>query len=139
MMHPLYRPVLVVTVSLILLACGGGGSDESAGKPARIAEADLGPMEYDAGGTMPCSAGSPSFDQACGWRVIRDGSGGAEIWISNIASASKPAYRVLVFSGGEFTARDGSPLEVSKEGDTWTVVAADGGHFRFAEAVITGG
>jgi hypothetical protein len=88
---------------------------------------------------MPCSAGGPSFDEACGYRVVRDGSGGAEIWISNIASDVKPAYRVLTFSNGEFTARDGSALDVSRDGDMWIVAAADGGYFRFADAVITGG
>lgn len=30
---------------------------------------------------MPCSADKPSFDQACGWRVLRKTGGGAEIWI----------------------------------------------------------
>lgn len=71
--------------------------------------------------------------------MVRDGAGGAEIWISNIASEVKPAYRVLVFSNGEFTAQDGTPLEVSKEGDIWIVSAEDGGYFQFADAVITGG
>ncbi len=88
---------------------------------------------------MPCSAGNTSFDEACGWRVVRDGSGGAEIWISNIASDVKPAYRVLIYSGGKFTAKDGTSLDVSREDDMWTVSAEDGGHFRFAHAVITGG
>jgi hypothetical protein len=106
---------------------------------AEITPSDLGPTKYDASGTMPCSAGNPSFDEVCGWRVIRDGSGGAEIWISNIASEKKPAYRVLVFSDGEFTSQDGTPLEVSKEGDMWTVSAEDGGYFQFPDAVITGG
>jgi hypothetical protein len=88
---------------------------------------------------MSCSVGSPSFDEVCGWRVVRDGSGGAEIWISNIASDVKPAYRVLLFSDGEFTTQDGTPLEVSKEEDMWTISAEDGGYFQFADAVITGG
>ncbi|NEV64624.1 hypothetical protein [Thiorhodococcus minor] len=102
-------------------------------------KADLGPMTYDASGTMKCSAGSPSFDQACGWRVVRQADGGAEIWISNIAVSDRPAYRVLRFDQGEFTARDGAPLKVSKDADTWTVMADGNEHYRFADALITGG
>lgn len=134
---------LALVSSLLVTACVGGPSDApdtgNTEAPAEVDSSDLGPTEYDASGTMPCSVGGPSFDEACGWRVVRDGAGGAEIWISNIASEVKPAYRVLVFSNGEFTAQDGTPLEVSKEGDIWIVSAEDGGYFQFADAVITGG
>ena len=129
-------------LSLPLFACGGGAPDQPGGEDAAagsVAEVDLGPMEYDASGTMPCSVGGPAFDEACGWRVVRDGSGGAEIWISNIASETKPAYRVLRYADGAFTTRDGTPLEVTQDGDMWTVSAQDGGFFRFPEAVVTGG
>ncbi len=140
MPYAMTRPLTVLSLALLLTACGGGGSDTSAtGKMGAAGNVDMGPSEYDAGGTMPCSRGGPAFDEACGWRVVRDGSGGAEIWISNIASDVKPAYRVLIFSDGEFRAKDGTALQVSKEGDMWTVSAADGGYFRFADAVITGG
>lgn len=125
--------------ALMLAGCGGGSDSGAGGGVADMSKVDMGPSEYDAGGTMPCSAGSAAFDEACGYRVVRDGAGGAEIWISNIASDVKPAYRVLIFSNGEFSARDGSSLDVSKEGDMWVIAAADGGHFRFADAVITGG
>jgi len=100
---------------------------------------DMGPSTYDASGTMPCSAGAPSFDQACGWRVVRQAGGGAQIWISNIAVRDRPAYRVLTFSRGEFTARDGTPIQVSKEADMWSVTVVGNEHYRFADAVITGG
>ena len=144
MLETVRRFALTLPLSLLVTACGGDVSDvpatQNADAPAaEITQADPGPSEYDAGGTMPCSVGGLTFDEACGWRVLRDGSGGAEIWISNIASEVKPAYRVLVFSEGEFTARDGTPLEVSKQGDMWTVSATDVGYFRFPESVITGG
>ena len=100
---------------------------------------ELGPMKYDAGGTMPCSANAPTFDQACGWRVVRKHGGAAEIWISNIASKTKPAYRVLDFFHGEFTTRDGAPLQVARDADTWSVSVAGKEFYRFADAVITGG
>ncbi|NEV60954.1 hypothetical protein [Thiorhodococcus minor] len=126
-----------LALSAVLAGCGGSpsynaGSTESA-------QIDMGPADYDAGGTMPCSAGRASFNEACGWRVVRDGSGGAEIWISNIARETKPAYRVLTFSKGEFTTRDGTPLQATRDGDRWTITASDGGFFRFPDAVITGG
>jgi hypothetical protein len=41
------------------------------------------------------------------------------IWISNIASKATPAFRVIVFAEGEFTAQDGTALEVSKDADMW--------------------
>ena len=106
--------------------------------PAETAQVDIGPTKYDASGTMPCSAGAATFDEACGWRVVRDGAGGAEIWISNIASATKPAYRVLGFSEGEFADRGGDPVQVSKDADMWSISVGQE-HYKFADALITGG
>lgn len=103
------------------------------------AKADLGPMNYDASGTMPCSVGDESFDGTCGWRVLRKDGGGAELWISNIAVNDRPAYRVLTFSEGEFSDRDGGAIEVAKEADMWTLTIDDREHYRFPDAVITGG
>lgn len=100
--------------------------------------ADLGPMTYDASGTMPCSAGEPSYDQACGWRVLRNADGDAELWIANIAVSDRVAFRVLRFSDGEFTDRDGDPVQVSKDGDMWSI-SVGREHYRFADALITGG
>jgi hypothetical protein len=100
--------------------------------------AELGPMTSDASGTMPCSAGEPSYDQACGWRVLRQADGGAEIWIANIAVSDRVAFRVLRFSDGEFTDRDGDPVQASKDGDRWSIRVGRE-HYRFADALITGG
>ncbi len=100
--------------------------------------ADLGPMTYDASGTMPCSAGEPSYDQACGWRVLRKADGGAELWIANIAVSDRAAFRVLRFSDGEFTDRDGDQVRVSKDGDMWSI-SVGREHYRFADALIAGG
>jgi hypothetical protein len=100
--------------------------------------ADLGPMTYDASGTMPCSADRPSYDQACGWRVLRKADGGAELWIANIAVSDRAAFRVLRFANGEFTDRDGDPLKVAKDGDRW-LISVGREHYRFADALITGG
>jgi hypothetical protein len=100
--------------------------------------ADLGPMTYDASGTMPCSASEPSYDQACGWRVLRKADGGAELWIANIAVSDRVAFRVLRFSDGEFTDRDGDPVQVSKDGDMWSM-SVGSEHYRFADALIAGG
>jgi len=110
-----------------------------AGCTAPSVSPDLGPMKYDAGGTMPCSAKVPSYSEACGWRVVRKADGGAEIWISNIASEATPAYRVLEFSRGEFSSRDGTPLQVSNDADTWSVSVPDREYYRSPDALITGG
>ena len=120
----------VVGLALALAGCG----DNSA-----TSDVDMGPAEYDASGTMPCSAGAPTFDQACGWRVLRKPGGGAEIWISNIAIRDKPAYRVLEFSEGEFTARDGARVETAKDADMWSLTINGKEYYRFADALITGG
>jgi hypothetical protein len=71
--------------------------------------------------------------------VVRRPGGGAEIWISNIAVRENAAYRVLEFSGGEFTSRDGAALQVSKDADTWSVSLPGREYYRFPDAVITGG
>ncbi len=119
---------LAVATLLGMVACAQGP------RPS----ADFGPMKYDASGTMPCSAGKPSFDEACGWRVLRKAGGGAEIWISNIAAADRAAYRVLSFSDGEFTDRDGDPVRVAKDADMWSVSVGQE-YYKFADVLITGG
>lgn len=144
MFNSAYRCVAFIWLALFISACGKDTAErppaeQSQGPKAEVTQVDMGPAEYDASGTMPCSAGNASFGEACGWRVLRDGSGGAEIWISNIASDVKPNYRVLIYSNGSFTAKDGTALEVSQDEDMWIVLAEDGGHFRFAHALITGG
>lgn len=105
-----------------------------AGCTAPAVSPDLGPMSYDASGTLPCSAKVPSYSEACGWRVVRKAHGGAEIWIANIASEVKPAYRVLEYTRGEFTA-----LQVTKDADTWSVSVPGREYYRFPDAVISGG
>jgi hypothetical protein len=62
------RPTPALAAALALTACS-----------APPVSPDLGPMKYDAGGTMPCSAKEPSYSEACGWRVVRKADGGAEI------------------------------------------------------------
>ena len=126
-MRPIKIP-MTLAIALTLTACA-----------APTVSTDLGPMKYDASGTMPCSAGAPTYSGACGWRVVRKADGSAEIWISNIAVRDKPAYRVLDFSGGEFSTRDGAKLQVTKDGDTWSVSVPGREYYRFADALITGG
>lgn len=68
-----------------------------------------------------CSAGERSDDQACGWRVLYNADGSTELWIANIAVSDRVAFRVLRFSDGEFTDRDGDPVQVSKDGELWSI------------------
>lgn len=124
-----FRLALLAAPMLILGACATPSGTT----------ADLGPMKYDAGGTMSCSAGAPTYNEACGWRVLRKADGGAEIWISNIAAKVKPAYRVLNFSRGEFTTPDGTKLQVTKDRDNWFVAVPGKEYYRFPNTVITGG
>ena len=101
--------------------------------------ADLGPMKYDASGTVPCSAKSASYDQQCGFRVLRKPNGEAEIWIANIAYTDEVRYRVLYFAEGEFATRDDAKLDYGRDSDNW-LLNADGNEFyRIPDAVIVGG
>ena len=101
--------------------------------------ADMGPMKYDASGTVPCSAGDATYDQACGFRVVRKSGGAAEIWIANIAYNDKVVYRLLNFAQGEFTTRGGDSLDYSRSSDNWLVTADGREHYKIPDAVIVGG
>jgi hypothetical protein len=46
---------------------------------------------------------------------------------------------VLDFGKGAFTTRDAAPIRASRTGDTWTVSVGSQEHYRFPDAVITGG
>ena len=124
----------LVLTSFFLLAASLG---LHAAEPA--VPADLGPLKYDASGTIPCSAKTASYDQACGFRVLRKADGAAEIWISNIAYNDEVRYRVLYFAHGEFTTRDDAKLDYSRDSDNW-LLNADGNEFyKIPDAVIVGG
>ncbi len=130
----------IFTVSALFLAVAMTGcSSKSGSNEASITPADLGPMNADAKGTLPCSAGSKSYDQVCGFRVVRKSGGAAEIWISNIAHNDKILYRVLYFAKGEFTTRGGDSLDYSRESDNWMINANGNEFYKIPDAVIVGG
>jgi len=104
-----------------------------------ITPADLGPAKYDASGGLKCSADSNSYDQICGFRVLRKPGGAAEIWIANIAHNDKVVYRVLYFDHGEFTTRDDAKLDYSRESDNWLLNVDHSEFYQIPDAVILGG
>ena len=126
------------TVPVLILAVAGCTS-QAANEGTPVVPADLGPMNADASGTVPCSAGSASYDQACGFRVVRKSGGAAEIWIANIAYTDQAVYRVLYFLKGEFTTRGGDSLDYSRDSDNWLVKANDREFYKIPDAVIVGG
>lgn len=99
---------------------------------------DIGPMKYDASGTMQCSDKKPTFNEVCGWRVLRHSDGSAELWISNIAVSDTVAFRVLEFANGEFADRDGVALNVTKSGKIWTVSVPSKEYYRFPNSILKG-
>lgn len=127
-------PVLMLAVAG-LTAC----ASDSAQTETSLVPADLGPETYDASGTVPCSVGAATYDQACGFRVVRKPDGAAEIWIANIAYNDRVVYRVLDFAEGEFTTRGGDSLDYSRDSDNWLVTADDREYYQIPDAVIVGG
>ena len=130
-------PALLLAVAS-LSACAN--PDTNAKADAAVLPTDLGPKHYDASGVLKCSAASASYDQACGFRVLRKTGGDAEIWIANIATPKDQVrYRVLYFAHGEFTTRDDARLDYHRDSDSW-VLNADGNEFyQIPDAVIEGG
>jgi hypothetical protein len=91
----------------------------------------------EARGTMPCSFGQPGFDRQCAWRVERRGPDAATI---RIERPGMPP-RVLVFQRGgnpPFTA-SGTAVRTQQDADTWTLKVGTREHYRFADALLTGG
>lgn len=91
----------------------------------------LGPLRYDAGGATRCSAMVPAYNKACGYRVVRHADS-AEIWLANIdhSRIRSVHYRVLSYADGKLTARDGSPVEVLRNGGELLVNVADHEFYR---------
>jgi hypothetical protein len=128
----MHRLALGTALLALLAACSG--SDDSSG----VIPADLGPMEYDESGAMPCSKAAPKLDEACGFRVVYSATG-AEVWIADIAYSDVIRYRVLTFAGGAFTDRDGAALSTERQGDAW-LVGVNGSEFYSIPAdVLTAG
>jgi len=101
---------------------------------------ETGPTRYDASGSIKCSAGKPTLDRQCGFRVIREkGKARAEIWIASPIRSDKPVYRVLYFSEKMFTTRGPSDLSWQRQEDNWWV-GVDGKEFYFIpDAALFGG
>jgi len=126
------------TISVLMLSVVGCAA-QSGSEGTPVVPADLGPTKYDASGTLPCSAGAATYDQACGFRVVRKPDGAAEIWIANIAYNDQVVYRVLYFAAGEFTTRGGDSLDYSRDSDNWLVNANGREFYKIPDAVIVGG
>ena len=114
-------------------------ADDSRGS-AVVVPGDAGPTTYDASGKVKCSAGKPTLDQWCGFRVLRDrATKSAEIWIEIIANKDEARYRVLYFRDGTFTTHDKAKLSWQRQDDNWWV-GADGREFYLIpDALIYGG
>ena len=131
--------LLSITISLGACVDSDTARDADGSDAKSQVPADLGPMKYDASGTLPCSVGSVAYDQACGFRVVRKPGGAAEIWIANIAYNDRVEYRVLDFAEGEFTTRDDAALDYSRDSDNWLLSADGREYYKIPDAVIVGG
>lgn len=91
---------------------------------------------FNASGSLPCSAGEPSFRRECPFQVKRR-PGGATIW------AKKPiaehGERVLNFDNNHFTTDDNSRLNWQRQGDNWWLAAGEREYYLIPDAVIFGG
>ena len=64
------------------------------------------------------------------------GGGEAEIWIANIAYNDEVRYHVLYFAHDEFTTRDNTKLDYSRDGDNWLLNADGNDFYKIPDAVI---
>ena len=111
------------------------------GTPAESpADANLGPTHYDASGNIRCSAGEPTLDTKCAFRVIRNlQQQSAEIWIAKLERNKTSRFRVLNYAGKKFTTTNGAALSWQRKEDNWQL-AVDGREFYFIpDALIHGG
>jgi hypothetical protein len=101
---------------------------------------ETGPKDYDASGTVRCSANEPALGSQCEFRVVRDPAGhSAEIWIENIAFANKARCRVLYYAEKVFTTTDSAAVSCQRKDDNW-LVSVEGKEFYFIpDALIHGG
>ena len=107
--------------------------------PAPAVATHAGPAKWDASGSVKCSAGSDTFDQMCGFRVVRDlPKKAADIWIGNAANGQSD-YRYLHYADKVFTTNDKSKLAWQRKDDNWWV-SVNGREFYFIpDALIHGG
>ena len=94
------------------------------------------PAKFNATGNTRCSTGSPNLNLQCAFRVARKPGGSAEIWLDR--PASKGQTRVLLFSQGEFTSKDGAKVSTRKDGDTWYVTVDGKEVYMIPDAMILG-
>ena len=107
---------------------------------AAIVPRDTASTKYDASGKVKCSAGTPTLDQWCGFRVVRDlPKKTADIWVENIALQSEARYRFLHYENNVFTTDDKAKLSWQRQDDNWWV-SVDGKEFYLIpDALIHGG
>jgi hypothetical protein len=107
--------------------------------PNAAAASGAGPAKWDASGSVKCSAGSDTFDQMCGFRVVRDlPRKAADVWIGN-AATGQSNYRYLHYADKVFTTNDKSKLAWQRKDDNWWV-SVNGREFYFIpDALIHGG
>ncbi len=95
------------------------------------------PAVYDASGKIKCSTGTPTLDQWCDFRVVRNlPASSAQIWI---AHASEARYRVLHFAKKRFTTDDGAGITARRQDDNWQVDAGGKEFYLIPDALIHGG
>ena len=94
------------------------------------------PADTDASGNLSCSAGEPSFDRKCPFRVKRNNFG-ATIWTVKPGSTSD--LRVLYFESDAFSTDDTTKLSWNRQSDNWWLGAGDQEFYLIPDAVMYGG
>jgi hypothetical protein len=110
--------------------------EDDAGGSAPAAREPPWPDDYDATGELPCSAGEPSFQRRCPFRVKR-AAGDATIWTLKPADATD--LRLLRFRDDTFFADDDTELRWNRQGDNWWLGAGASEFYLIPDAVIYGG
>ncbi len=94
------------------------------------------PLHTDASGDLPCSAGEPSFERSCAFKVKRNPYG-ATIW--TVKPGTKEDLRILYFENKTFSTDDGSEMSGKRQGDNWWLAAGEKEFYLIPDAVIWGG
>lgn len=101
----------------------------------------LGPVYYDASGTIQCSIKNPTLEHECEFKVIRTlQSSKADIWIKpKHPSLQDDAYRFIHFDAKEFSTDSHTKVSQERNDDNWLIDINKEEFYLIPDALLYGG